>query len=743
MIRTTTFFIALLTFFQLSAQVIKGKIIDESSKDGVGFARVTLIDFQSATLTDDKGCFELEGRFPLVCRIRVTASGYEALTTEINSAEKIELYLVPIHLEIDEVSVTASGNELKRNSVSYVELKSVKELNDIPKNSLGQLIETIPGVYNSSTGIGIAKPVIRGLQGTRVLTLLNGVRLEGQQWGGDHGMGVSELGIETIEVLKGPASLQYGADALGGVLYLSNEHYANQNTHEITLSSQFESVSMGTTNALLYNGTVKNKKILVGGRFASHADYQIPGKQYVRNARFQDENAKLALGWFKGRWVGNVRYDWSNSTIGIPGHSHDSIPEVADFLGAKQLRKKTLPVQYLENHIAAWENKFVLDKHIVQLLTSFTWNRLTEHEEKHTIPELKMNTLVTPFKLNVTSFLAHNWQLNYGWQGMYVYQKNAAIAMDRLIPDAQQLDNGLYTIATWNKNQLKFQIGGRADMRWLSAKADEKFTSSFEKNYVGFNFSSGINYAFTKQHLLRLNVSSGFRIPHLSELLSNGVHHGSFRYEIGERNLKTEKALQVDASYEFSGEHLSVIVNPFINGIGDFIFIQPTNTKVENVPVYEYRQASRPVVQVGSDLGVHWHPHFAHILHLESTFSYLNLFAKTSDAYSLIPQPRWTNTIIARFEMKSKFKLDNAVINYTYFLPQHKVSNFESTSVDYGVLDLGLQASLSGKFPFQLQVGVKNLTNTRYIDHLSRLKNIGIANPARSFYVKLIINLKY
>lgn len=729
-------------WFWSTAQDIEGLVVDAETKSSIGFANISLVDYNAVVQADENGKFSIKGRFPLPVNLRVVATGYEMITAVYNGEVAFKLELQPIHFDFDEVNVTASGNEMKRKNVSFVELKSIKELNEVPQLSLGQMLETVPGVYNASTGPGISKPVIRGLQGVRVLTLLNGVRMEGQQWGGDHGLGISELGIGTVEVMKGPASLLYGADALGGVLYLSNELYGYQGEHRIELGSHFESATLGLVNHLLYKGATKNLKFIVGGRLASHADYQIPDKQFVKNSRFQDQNLKFAMGWHRGIWVGNVRYDYSRSTIGIPGHSHDSLPSVADFVSSNQLRKKTLPVQYLNNHIASWENKLVLKKHTFQLLTSFTLNQLLEHEDKVTIPELFLNTYNVPYKLNVESRLRNNFVLNYGVQGMYLSQINSSMAEGRLVPNAQQTDNGLYFVTNWAKNKWRVQAGARGDVRTISSKADGKFLEPFNKTYAGLNFSLGSSYELSKNHLLRLNATSGFRIPHLSELLSNGVHHGTFRYEIGSVELTTEKAIQVDLSYEFTGEHLSLVVNPFLNQIVDFIYLEPQDYLLEGMRVYKYNQTKGGVTQFGGDVAVHWHPHFAHILHYESSFSYLYMHAKEQNAYSFIPQPRWSNAIIARFSMKSKVKIDNVVLQYQYYLPQNTVAQYETPSVDYGLLDLGMQVSLAGKLPIKLQLGVKNLTNTSYINHLSRLKNIGLHSIGRSFYVKLLMDLK-
>ncbi|HLU86310.1 MAG TPA: TonB-dependent receptor [Taishania sp.] len=727
----------------ISAQVFEGRVLDVHTREGIPFAQVSVHDYHLSVSCDEEGKFALHGKFPEQIRVTVSASGYDRITEVIKLVNKLELFLEELHLDFDEVLVTASGNELKRNAISYVELKSIKELNELPKISMGHMLEVIPGVYNASTGPGISKPVIRGFQGIRVLTFLNGIRMEGQQWGGDHGLGISELGIGSVEVLKGPASLAYGADALGGVLYLSNEGYADQFKHNINFSSLFESNTMGSVNSLLYKGSTKNVKYMIGGRFASHADYQLASKAFVRNSRFQDQNLKFSMGWHKGKWVGNVRYDFSHSSLGIPGHTHDSIATAVSFLSDEQVRKFSIPIQYLDNHVASFENKLVFDKHIAQILVGYSLNQLIEHDEKVTIPELFLSTHAIPYKVNLTSKVGTNVDLQYGWQGLYLQQNNNAKAMDRLVPDANQLDNGLYFTSVWTKKRLRVLAGVRGDVRTLKSMQDVKFTDALSIAYGGFNFSWGMSVNFNKNHVLRTNITSGFRTPHLSELMSNGVHHGSFRYEVGNRDLKSEKALQLDLAYEFVGEHLSVVLNPFFNGIIDFVYLSPQGFTIDGLPVFNYEQSKSSVLQAGADVGVHYHPHFAHILHIESSFSYLDLFSSNTSVYSFIPQPRWSNTLSTRFEMKSKVKVNNVILQLNYFLPQTKVAQFETMSVDYATVDLGTQLSFGKSNLVSLQIGARNIFNKQYTNHLSRLKNIGVSNSGRSFYIKLLANLNF
>src|SRR5690606_5427404 len=148
----------------------------------------------------------------------------------------------------DEVVISTPFGKLQNENVTNVELVRLNQLNRIPGTTLSEAITNIPGVYQSSIGTGIGKPVIRGMSGTRVVTYLNGLRIENQQWGDDHGMGVTSVGIDAVEVIKGPASLLYGSDALGGVLYFVNQPYANLNKIEGYFQTRIESNSLGTEN---------------------------------------------------------------------------------------------------------------------------------------------------------------------------------------------------------------------------------------------------------------------------------------------------------------------------------------------------------------------------------------------------------------------------------------------------------------------------------------------------------------
>ena len=176
-----------------------------------------------------------------------------------------------------------------------------------------------------------SKPVIRGMQGMRVVTFLNGMRINNQQWGGDHGLGISQVGMESAEVIKGPMSLIYTGDATGGLLYIKDGSFAPQNAYSIQMNTQFESVNKGSQNSLVYKVSGKKFRMSAAGIFSSYADYAYPDGGYLSDSRMQDYGGKFKLGYNSGKWNLELNYLYSNSRVGIPGHTHDSLATPESF----------------------------------------------------------------------------------------------------------------------------------------------------------------------------------------------------------------------------------------------------------------------------------------------------------------------------------------------------------------------------------------------------------------------------
>lgn len=734
--------ILFVTSFGAYSQVFHGVVRDQNTKQFIPFASIYIVDLEIGTIADSAGRFSLVNSLPKTIKVKFSASGYESklLTMELTSLE-MEIYLNEKHLDLDEVTISGTKGDLQKNNAIHIETRKLSDLNSISSTSLGEAIANIPGVYQASTGVGISKPVVRGMQGIRVVSLLNGLRIENQQWGGDHGMGITELGIGSVEVIKGPSSLLYGADALGGVIYFIDEPYAKHNSFDIGAKMQLESNTMGTSNQLWFKLAKMNYRFNLAGSYSSHADYQLPNGKYAANSRFKENGLKAAFGVNKNKWVMHVRYNYSNNRVGIPGHSDDSVVNVLDFQVNDQYRSENLPAQVFNNHFLSIDNKWFFKKNEFQILVGQTFNRLNEYEEKWTVPGIDMLLLNTLYSVRLKSIITDKLSVISGFQGMFQTNTNGEMASELLLPNSFTVDNGIYSIGYFQKGKWNLQGGGRVDLRQLESLETFEGQDIYKKNFAGFNFSAGAVRS-SKSTTFRMNVSSGFRAPHLSELLANGFHHGALRYEIGDRNMIPEKATQVDFTMEIHGEHLELVVNPFYNYIQNYIAIQPIDSLIDDLPVFEYAQI--PSVHLfGTDIGLHYHPHFAHWLHVESTMSLLKTETNDGSNLALMPQNRWSTLFKINLSTNGKWQFQEITFQHMFFARQNRITSFETNSADYQLLNASLTMKYNLKNPIFLNIGVKNILNEQYIDHLSRLKNIQLAHPGRNIYLSIKYNFNH
>ena len=733
-----------LTFFPrllFSQGIGGGTVINLETNLPIPYATIYYLDIGSGTLADSIGTFSYFGELPKDLTIKVSAIGYANLIAVGNTKTSAldTFFLEPSHLQLEEIIVSSLGGKIQNQTISNIESRQLSELNVIQPNTLGEAISNIPGVYQSTTGIGISKPVIRGLSGSRIVTYLNGLRIENQQWGGDHGMGVDEIGIGSVEIIKGPASLLFGADALGGVVYFVDEPYANQNSFGSKLSSKFNSVTMGFDNTLSLRTAKKNIRVNAYLNYANHADYQIPNSLYVKNSRFKKTNAKVSIGFNRKKWVSNIRYSYLYNRIGLPGHTHEEQVHSYLFLSTEQNRKAVIPAQSITNHYLLFNNKFYLANGEVVANIGYTSNQLTEFDEKVSVPGINMTLSNGLYNLYYKGDFSNGLKLTGGIQGMYQNNSNHDNASEMLVPDAVTFDNGAYLLANFAILNWVAEGGVRLDSRVITT------TDVFNGNDPINNTYSGVNYSFgvsrdSKKSTIRGNISSGYRAPQSIELLAHGVHHGTLTYDIGDQDLKSEKAIQADISYEYHSEHFEFVLNPFYNRLQDYIYRSPQDSAINDLPVFEYKQANHAVLNGGS-IGFHYHPHFIDNLHLESSYSTVYAVDDIGNPLPRMPHSR-VNTFF-KFELtnSAKVKLKNVVVQHQYFLPQSRIAQVETTSKGYNLINVGINLEVGIPIPIELGMGVKNVFNEEYIDHLSRLKILGLNNPGRNFYVNLIINL--
>lgn len=724
-----SFLIALFLGFSILANAqnkVFGTISDKQNKSISG-ANISIPELHKETVSDEKGNYSFtnlpSGNFKIV----VSFIGFESQSKTFSSNQKeiiIDIILEETVHQMDEVIISTAFNKLQSQNVMKVEHQSMKSLSQKGTSTLIEGLATIPGVSQVSTGTSIGKPVIRGLSSNRVLVYSQGVRLENQQFGEEHGLGLNDAGIESVEVIKGPASLLYGSDAIGGVLYFNPEKFAAPNTVDGNFSQKLFSNTNGSNSSLGVKASSENLKFLARGSYNSHADYKIPDGNRVTNTRYNETDFKTALGFSNSKFTSTLRYNFNKLDLGIPENG------IAEQTSTK---KTTFPKQAVFANILSLNNTVFFKNSKLDADLGYISNDRSEFEDSD-VANLHMK--LKTYNYNVKYYLPKfgKFESIIGTQGMH--QTNVNSGEEYLIPDATTNDLGVFGTINyeWNKNVL--QAGVRFDNRTITSiehgiLGDEGYFEAINKKFQSFNSSLGFKTNLKENIIFRLNLASGFRAPNLAELTSNGVHEGSNRYEIGNSNLKNEQNFQTDLNLEYRNPHFELFVNGFYNHINNYIFIAPNGVITNGFDTYDYTQANAYLY--GGEAGIHFHPHPLDWLHITSSFESVTGKKQNEDNLPLIPANKWNNALKTEFKSTKFIKDGFAVLNVDYTLDQNNPNQFETKSNDYTLVNLGFGGKITfGKTAFDVNLHANNLFNKTYISHLSRLKTDGIPNIGRN-----------
>jgi iron complex outermembrane receptor protein len=718
---------------------ISGTIKDKENQPIKGVS-VFVSDLHKSSSTDEKGNFSINN-LPLGnIKIAISALGFinQNKTIAVQRGEnKLDLILEPTIFQMDEVIVATAFNKLQSQNVMKVEHESMKSLQQKGTYTLIEGLATIPGVSQVSTGTSIGKPVIRGLSGNRVLVYSQGVRMENQQFGDEHGLGLNDAGVESVEVIKGPASLLYGSDALGGVLYFNSEKFAKTNTFQGDFSQRLFSNTLGSNTSLGLKTSTENWKYLVRGSYSLHSDYKISDGNRVTNTRYNEQDFKAGIGYSNSRFSSVLRYNFNKLDLGIPenGIAEQSTNYNTDF-----------PKQGVFNHLLSLNSTVFLKNSKLDIDLGYISNDRSEFEDSDVaILHMKLKTL----NYNLKYYFPKIGKLEsiLGIQGMQ--QTNLNSGIEFLIPDAATNDFGVFGTANYEWKSNVIQAGIRFDNRNISSESqgvsgDEGSFEAVNKSFNSINGSLGYKTNLTEKLTLRLNFASGFRAPNLAELTSNGVHEGTNRYEIGNSALKTEQNVQSDLNLEYKNSHFEFFVNGFYNHINNYIYTNPSGLVIDGNDVFNYIQDNAKLY--GGEIGLHFHPHPLDWLHFESSFE--NVTGKKqsqslgSDFLPLIPANNWNNTLRAEFNIKNWLKDGFATFNVSKTFNQNNVSGFETKSNGYTLVNFGIGGDLKfGKTTFNINLNGNNLFDKSYIAHLSRLKTDGIPNIGRNIILGINFNI--
>lgn len=729
---------------------IKGRVLNAETGDPVAYANVVLKSENVGTVTDDLGNYMLTdvcaGDYTLVCsRIDCDHSEHQ-LSLTAGDVLVQDIFLQPQSIELGTVEVR--GQAVHQHAISGEDHLSQDDLAATQGLNLGESLEKLPGVNTLKTGSSIAKPVVQGMSGQRILLLNNGVRLEGQQWGLEHAPEIDPFVAEKLTVIKGAGGLRYGADALGGVIMVEPKALPTDKAlHGAVNLAGFSQGRTGLASGILetrigeklpisarIQGTVKR-----GGNMRT-PDY------FLDNTGLEEYNYSWALGTKKEKWSAELYYSSFFSRLGIFSGAH--IGNLTDLQNAIARERPedngsfTYELGRPQQRIAheLFKAKATLEtgeSGTLSLQYARQFNRRQEFDahkgygtppESFDDPEIEFEVTTHSSELNWEHKPIANIRGNIGAQ--VISQRNTT---DRgaLIPNYESLTAGVYWVERWKRYPSPFEVEGgiRYDIRQMDVGRQGR--DSIGQSLDFSNFSGALGLIFKQPNWrVRLSLGTAWRAPHVNELYSEGVHHGSASYEAGNADLQPERAINTNLGFDWQPENqpFRANVSLYYNRIQHYIFLEPSAHPVLTIrgafPAFEYQQAN------------------ARIMGLDAQFSWAltdqwSWNAQTSllrgwnrelqDYLVFMPADRVSSTLRYQFSKVSEDS-NGPFVQFRVSQVFHQsrtpeTGDYAPAPAAYFLMDLEAGTTLRlGKQPLELGLAVFNLANTRYREYLNRFR---------------------
>jgi iron complex outermembrane recepter protein len=743
---------------------LSGKVTDAKSGEPLQGASIVIADSRIGTTTNTEGIYTINNIAAGHTIVEVSYAGYQTIVdhVDITTSSEVNFQLNRSVREYEGVTVTgvAGATSIRKAPIPITRINK-GELLLSPSTNIIDALSRQPGVSQLSTGPAIAKPVIRGLGYNRLVTINDGVRQEGQQWGDEHGIEIDENSVSRVEILKGPASLIYGSDAIAGVVNIITTSPVPNNTISGNVLTSYQTNNRQRSLFANIAGNKHGFNWNAWGDLTKADEYRNKYDGNVFNSGFNSKNAGGYVG-YNGSWgFSHLIVSSFNQEVGvIEGERNDD----GSFAEAT-------PTQHVNHTKIIADNIFSAGSGKIKLNIGWQENRRREYESAD-------NTAVADLYFDLKTFNYHasyqfddsnGWLTSVGVTGMKQVNDNKGV--ETLIPEYDLFDIGGFLYSQKTINKATISGGIRYDNRSLKSRelienGEVKF-SEFNKNFSNVSGSLGVSYSPVSTLTLKLNVARGFRAPAVPELASNGAHEGTNRYEFGDGNLKSETTLQGDADIELSTEHVLLTFSAFYNHIDNFIFYSRLNSFAggdslvnvdgEMIPAFKFNQHTTNLP--GFEALIDIHPHPLDWLHWENSFSFVR--ARFTEAVGetrnvpFIPAARWSSEIkTALFSKARNFKHTIFTVEaVNYFRQNDPFTSYgtETATPGYMLLNAGFSTDVhsSKRKLFSIYILGNNVLDKAYQNHLSRLKysdenpvtgRMGVFNMGRNFMIKLNVN---
>ena len=689
-------------------------------------------------------------------------------------------------VSLKEVVVSGSSNkEIQMKSALNVVRANQKFIEENFSGSLMQTLSRLPGVQAMNVGSGESKPVIRGLGCNRGLVAEKGSKHERQQWGDDQGLEIDQYAIDQAEVIKGPTSLTYGSDAIGGVINLkSNTMPLKKFAGQVNLFGRTNNESIGSSVRL----TGRNGKFWykANATWMDYADYKVPADsieyysywiklkdQRLRNTAGREMDGNLMLGYAGDRWNTSFRIADVNAKAGFFANAHGLEVRLSDIDYDSSRRDIDLPYHTVNHFWVSNHTDWNWADGMLESNFAYQNNRQRELAEpvSHGYMPIPTNTLERSFTKQTfsTNVKAMQQMGKHDLQagGNVEYQRNRQGGWGFILPDFEQLTFGVFAMDKWNlSDKLSLTAGARFDrgsvrihsyhdwyktplkastsdspmdgtvLQGTLQQGDSTYmerSANLRRSYNSFTWSVGVN-RMLGDWVLKLNVGKSFRMPIAKELVMDGVNYNIVRYEKGNTSLKPEESYQVDAGIVCEKGVLSMQLTPYLNYFPNYIYLNPTPQYKEGLQLYYYTQAK--VLRWGFEASVSWKilPYLK--LDADGEYLYARQLSGEKKGYGLPFSTPWS----ARAELR-------------YLLPAQNPAKSGFVALEWQVVGTQdiivppeektkghqlLNASIGKKFKLgenQLEITLRgeNLLGKRYYDHTSYYRLMGVPEPGRNF----------
>ena len=703
-----------------------GHVIDSATGEHIPFINVLVEGTRIGTITDGSGHYMLtnlpEGRHTLI----VQGMGYETARKEFTAEEgrtiEVDMEVAPTHIDLSEIvitsSPTASGFSYQPNQAYIGEALQRRS-----EASFGEMLRSEPGVNMRSFGSMPSRPVIRGLDGDRILVLENGERMgDISETSADHSISLDPLATSRVEVVRGPATLLYGSSALGGVINLM--------TTDIP-----DDVEPGSSGVFSLQGASVNN---MGGGFGRYTygsdtwattarlsyrqagDIRTPeGK--LPNTSLENIDGAIGFGFDRPNAAGGVSLSMNNQTFEIPESIDDPDETV-------EIRMQRQSFQGRLNH----QRDAFFDKTQVRFNASRMFQQEVEIELEDGIWEEDVELEYEKYTFSSTITAQHKPRgiFDRGAVGLSLYGHNLDVGGDEAYtPGEGRLTMGIFTFQEIPlTNKLRFQAGLRLDFQHTTSLTNELFPDIDEqRNALNYSGSLGLNLRPYESVEIGGQFARSHRNPIIEELYALGPHIGAGVFEIGDPDLKDEIGHGGDLFVRYKTERLELEVAGFINHFQNFIIFQPTGDvdEASGYPIFRYEGDEARLM--GGEVSLGLKPFEALSLNFAIDYVHGKRIGDSDEYLPFIPP--------FRFMTEAEYDFGDAWIGgrLQRSASQERVAPEEDITGGHTLIGLqaGYRLTTAGRHVVILRVD--NLLDTRYRDHLSRIEDRNYPMPGRNF----------